>query len=59
MHFPMRFPGMCFRECATNMLLVSFPNSQFFVERFKMQRKDRTKTRRGLLLYVNENLPGS
>ena len=36
----------------------SFPNSQFFAEGFKMYRKDRTKTGGGLLLYVNENLPG-
>ena len=35
----------------------SFPNSQLFVEGFKMYLKDRTKTG-GLLLYVNENLPG-
>ena len=36
----------------------SFPNSQFYAEGFKMYRKDRIKTRGGLLLYVNENLPG-
>ena len=36
----------------------SFPNSQFLAEGFKMYRKDRTKTGGGLLLYVNENLPG-
>ena len=36
----------------------SFPDSQFFAEGFKMYRKDRTKTGGGLLLYVNENLPG-
>ena len=36
----------------------SFPNSLFFAEGFKMYRKDRTKTGEGLLLYVNENLPG-
>ena len=36
----------------------SFPNSQFFGEGFKMYRKDRTKTGGGLLLYINENLPG-
>ena len=36
----------------------SFPNSQFYAEGFKMYRKDRTKTGGGLLLYVNENLPG-
>ena len=36
----------------------SFPSSQFFTEGFKMYHKDRTKTGGGLLLYVNENLPG-
>ena len=36
----------------------SFPDSQFFTEGFKIYRKDRTKTGGGLLLYVNENLPG-
>ena len=35
----------------------SFPNSQFYAD-FKMYRKDRTKPGGGLLLYVNENLPG-
>ena len=35
----------------------SFPDSEFFAEVFKINRKDRTKTE-GLLLYVNENLPG-
>ena len=35
----------------------SFSDSQFFVEGFKMCRKDRTKTGGGLSLYVNENLP--
>ena len=36
----------------------SFPDFQFFAEGFKMYRKDRTKIGGGLLLYVNENLPG-
>ena len=36
----------------------SFPNPQFFAEGFKMYRKYRTKSGGGLLLYVNENLPG-
>ena len=36
----------------------SFPNSQFFAEGFKMYRKDRATTGGGLLLYINENLPG-
>ena len=36
----------------------SFPDSQFFAEGFKLYRKDRTKTGGGLLLYVNETLPG-
>ena len=36
----------------------SFFDSQFFAEGFKMYRKDRTKTGEGLLLYVNENIPG-
>ena len=35
-----------------------FPNPQFFAEGFKMYRKYRTKSGGGLLLYVNENLPG-
>ena len=34
------------------------PDSQFSAEGFKMHRKDRTETREGLLLYVNENIPG-
>ena len=36
----------------------SFRDSQFFAESFKMYRKDRTKNGGGLLLYVNDNLPG-
>ena len=36
----------------------SCPDSQFFAESFKMYRKDRTKTGGGLLLYVNEDIPG-
>ena len=36
----------------------SFPDSQFFGEGFKVYRKDRTKTRGGLLLFANENPPG-
>ena len=36
----------------------SFPDFQFFAEGFKMYRKDRSKTRGGLSLYVKENLPG-
>ena len=36
----------------------SFPDSQFFAEGFKMYHKDRTKTGGGLLLYVNEDIPG-
>ena len=36
----------------------SFPDSQFFVEGFKMYRKDRTKIGGGHLLYENENPPG-
>ena len=36
----------------------SFPNLQFFAESFEMYRKERTKTRGGLLLYEDENLPG-
>ena len=48
----------------TDILLLSetkidsFPNSHLYPEGFKMYRKDRTKTGGGLLLYVNENLPG-
>ena len=36
----------------------SFFDSQFFAEGFKMYHKDRTKSGGGLLLYVNENIPG-
>ena len=36
----------------------SFPDSQFFAEGFKMYRQGRTKTGGGLLLYVNEDIPG-
>ena len=36
----------------------SFPDSQFFAEGFKMYRKGRTKAGGGLLLYVNEDIPG-
>ena len=36
----------------------SFPDPQFFAESFEMYRKERTKTRGGLLLYEDENLPG-
>ena len=36
----------------------SFPDSQFFAEGFKMYHKGRTKTGGGLLLYVNEDIPG-
>ena len=35
----------------------SFPDPQFFAEGFEMYRKERTKTRGGLLLYEDENLP--
>ena len=35
----------------------SFPDSQFFIEGFKMYRKDRTKIGVGHLFHVNENLP--
>ena len=36
----------------------SFPDSQSCAEGFKMYYKDKTKNRGGLLLYINENLPG-
>ena len=36
----------------------SFADFSFFAKGFKMYRKDRTKTRRGLLLYINEHLSG-
>ena len=49
----------------TDILLISetrsdnsFFDSQFFAEGFKMYHKDRTKSGGGLLLYVNENIPG-
>ena len=34
----------------------SFPNSQLFAEGYWMVRRDRTKNRGGLLLYVKENI---
>ena len=49
----------------TDMLLLSktktdnsFADFSFFAKGFKMYRKDRTKTGRGLLLYTNEHLSG-
>ena len=36
----------------------SFPNSQFFAEGYRMFRKDRNKNGGGLILYVNEDIPG-
>ena len=36
----------------------SFSDSQFLAEGFKMYHKDKIKTGGGLLLYVNQNLPG-
>ena len=36
----------------------SFPNSQFFVEGYRMFRKDRNKKGGGLILYINEDIPG-
>ena len=36
----------------------TFPNSQFFAEGYKMFRKDRNKNGGGLILYVNEDIPG-
>ena len=36
----------------------SFPNSQFFAEGYGMLRKDRNKNGGGLILYVNEDIPG-
>ena len=36
----------------------SFPNSQFFAEGYRMFRKDRNKNAGGLILYVNEDIPG-
>ena len=36
----------------------SFPNSQFFAEGYRMFRKDRNKSGGGLILYVNEDIPG-
>ena len=36
----------------------SFPNSQFFAEGYRMFQKDRNKNGGGLLLYVNEDIPG-
>ena len=36
----------------------SFPNSQFFAEDYRMFRKDRNKNGGGLILYINEGIPG-
>ena len=36
----------------------SFPNSQFFAEGYRMFRNDRNKNGGGLILYVNEDIPG-
>ena len=36
----------------------SFPNSQFFAESYRMFRKDRNKNGCGLILYVDEGIPG-
>ena len=36
----------------------SFPNSQFFAEGYRMFRIDRNKNGGGLILYVNEDIPG-
>ena len=36
----------------------SFPNSQFFAEGYRMFRKDRNKNGGGLILYINEGIPG-
>ena len=35
-----------------------FPNSQFFAEGYRMFRKDRNKNGGGLILYVNDDIPG-
>ena len=37
----------------------SFPNSHFFAEGYRMFRKDRNKNGGGLILYVNEDIPGN
>ena len=34
-----------------------FPNSQFFVEGYRMVRRDRNMTGPGLLLYLKDNIP--
>ena len=36
----------------------SFPNSQFFTEGYRMLQKDRNKNGGGLILCVNEDIPG-
>ena len=36
----------------------SFPNSQFCAEGYRMFRKDRNKNGDGLILYINEGIPG-
>ena len=36
----------------------SFPNSQFFADGYRMFRKDRNKIGGGLILYINEDIPG-
>ena len=57
------FKGLALTE--TNICLLSetkidnsFPNSQFFAEGSRMFRKDRNKNGGGLILYVNEGIPG-
>ena len=34
-----------------------FPNSQFFVEGYRVVRRDRNMTGRGFLLYLKDNIP--
>ena len=36
----------------------SFPNSQFFAEGYRMFRKDRNKNGGGIILYINDGIPG-
>ena len=41
-----------------NKIIDLFPDFQFFGKGFRMCLIDRTKNERGLLLYVNDYLPG-
>ena len=57
------FKGLVLKEtdiCSLTETKIddSFPNFQFFAEGYRIFRKDRNKNGDGLLLYVNEGIPG-